>query len=101
MAEKIEVTGLTPTYVAVETTGTTFPNNGRVFIHVKASAVDTLTILTPYEAEGLQLADRTFEVQADDEMFIGPFNRVYYNDNDGNVTLSSDNTAITVAILTL
>lgn len=101
MAEKIVPAGLEATYEAIGSEGLEFTNSGSMFIHAKAAASDTLTIVTPFQAEGLELADREIVMGTGDEVFVGPFSRQLYNDSTGKVKLLSANEEITVAILTL
>lgn len=59
--QKIVNTGLEPAYAAANADGSYVPNNGRVFLHVKNGSVDTpctVTIVTPYKVDGLDIADR-------------------------------------------
>lgn len=77
--------GLNPTFVAATADGHAFNNEGaNVFLWVKndnASAV-TVTIATPIQLDGEDLADKTVSVPASEERLIGLFPRHIYNQDD-------------------
>ncbi len=75
-------------------------NNGRVLLHfVKTGANPaTITIVTPKTISGLAVVEQTFVVPATTgDVWAGPFPRDTYNDNSGDMDVStSEETAITV-----
>ena len=80
-------TGLTATYSnANGTDGNYFSNNGFVFVHAKCGAsTGTLTFQTPGTVDGLSISDRTVQISASAEVFIGPFQVATYNRGDDTV----------------
>lgn len=96
----IDRDGLDPLpYAAASGGGDDFANTGIQFIHVKNgdSSPHTVTVVTPAEVDGLEVADREIAVPAGEERFIGPFPTSWY----GLTTqLTYDAvTAVTLALL--
>jgi len=95
--------GLTASYTAFEATGVAFSNEGRTFIHVKnaqAAATTTLTIVTPNTVDGLAISDRTVQLAAATQKFVGPFQPGVYNQT-GAVVYVNASTATSVSIAAL
>jgi len=99
--------GITPTYVALTTTGRLFANGGKTIVHVVNASVDTtatIAILTPVTVGGLDLADQEVLVGPSASKFIGPFQIAYYNGKSGatrgKMTITSSlGSDVTMAIL--
>ena len=74
-------TGLTASYSDATTGGIAFANEGRSVVHIKngSGATTTLTIVTPGTVDGLAISDRTVQIAAATEEFIGPFQPGIYN----------------------
>jgi len=95
--------GLTAGYTAFEASGVAFANEGRTFMHVKnaqAAATTTLTIVTPNTVDGLAIADRTVQIVAATEEFIGPFQPGVYNQSTDVVHVDiSTATSVSIAAI--
>ena len=73
--------------------GLEFENNGNVLLLMKNTTAEsiTVTIETPATFDSdLDLDDREVSVPGEDTILIGPFSTRFYNDTDGNVTLTVD-----------
>lgn len=95
--------GITPSYnAATVTDGDGFANDGRTFIHVKNTGVETtLTIQTPATVRGFAVAEDTKTIPATtgDKMY-GPFEPELYNQANGQVYLDwSQVTGVTFAVV--
>jgi hypothetical protein len=100
--QKIELSGLNPSYVAAAAGGDEFVNSGRAFIHVKnggASSIDvTVDSQTPC-SQGYD-HDAVVAVPASEERMIGPFPKDRFNDASEKVQITySDVTSVTVAAI--
>ena len=86
-------TTTTPPMPALTTTDTFLVNNdGRTILHVmEGDTADlTVTIETPGQVDGLDVADREVTVTQNEQRFIGPFPPSDYNVNhDIRVTLGA------------
>lgn len=107
VTQQIDDAGVAPAYQAgLTTTDTyTFPNDGRVFLHVKKSGAGacTVTVVTPGTVRGKAIADATISIPASTgDKMIGPFAPDLYNDANGLVTVSfSDIAGLTAAVVRL
>jgi hypothetical protein len=105
VVQRCTAAGLEPTYSAASVDGHAAINDGRTVLHVKNgdAASVTVTIQTPYQRDGLDLAERTVEVPAGEDRFIGPFARRIYNQSGtdaGKIYVDySGVTSVTVAAL--
>jgi hypothetical protein len=98
--------GLEPVYTAAPLAGIAFVNQGeRDFVHVKNGGVGAIvvTIQTAAVFDGLALADKTINIPAGEERFVGPFTMGIYNQSaDASVYVDFDVvTSVTVAVLKL
>lgn len=105
-AQQIADTGIVPAYQAGITAADTFtfPNDGKVFLHVKKGANPcNLTLVTPATNRGKAIADTVVAIGANTDQMVGPFPTDLYNDpSTGLVTGSvSEATGFTVALLRL
>ena len=75
--------GLAPTYVAPDAAGAMIDGDGRTVLHVKngGAAPITVTVQTPEQRAGLDVAERQLPVPAGGDRFIGPFPIPTYNRN--------------------
>ena len=105
--ERILQTGLVDTYNGSLSTSNVYQvrNSGRVFLHVKKSAaVDcVVTVQTPKQVAGLDVAERTVTVPATTgDKFIGPFPPSVFNVAAGDLEFTLDDIdGLTVAVLEL
>ncbi len=94
--------GITPTWhAATASVGDSFPNTGKVMLHVKNAGSETvLTIQTPGLVDTLAVAERTVTIAATTgEKLIGPFPTSQYNQTNGRVYLDwSSVTSVTFAV---
>ncbi len=84
--------GLTPTYTPADGTGNTVPgNDGRIFLHFKNTnaATRTVTINTPGQVVGLDIADltATIPITSGDKM-VGPFPPAVFNQADDSLSIT-------------
>jgi len=104
-AQQIVNTGLAPTYAAAASAGNDFANDGRVFLHVKNTSGNdiTVTIATPRKVDGLDVAEDTVSVvKTTGEKFIGPFSPETFNQVGGLVYVTySAVTNVSVALFRL
>lgn len=107
--QKILSSGLNATYTAATVDGEAFNNAGEdVIIHIKnggAGAVQ-LTVQTPMQQDGLDVAERTVSVPAGEDRFVGPFQRSIYSKVDATLEIphavwidTDTQTSVTLAIL--
>ena len=92
--------GLTAEYSTMNASGVAFANEGRTLLHVKnaqAAATTTLSIITPGTVDGLAIDDRTVQIAAATEEFIGPFQPGVYNQS-GDVVHVDISSATTTSI---
>lgn len=101
--QRISPDGLVATYDSAIADGHSFRWGQRHFIHVinGDTASKTITIQTPQTIGGLAVADKTVDVAAGAEEFIGPFlGRETYEQSDGLVYVDySATTSVTIAAL--
>ena len=65
-----------------------FSNNERVFVHIKnGSTASVMTIESVQVIDGLAVADRSINLAASVDRFIGPFPAGVYNNADRKVHL--------------
>jgi len=96
--------GLSVSYVAADSTGDSFVNNGKTFIHVKnggGSSIDvTVNSVTPCD-QGFD-HNAIVAVPASGEKMIGPFLQTRFNSCDGKTSVTySAVTSVTVAAVSL
>jgi hypothetical protein len=81
-----------------------FPNNGQTFLQVDngdASPV-TVTVQTPRQVDGLDVAEYTLSVGASERQIFGPFPTETFNQTDGTVYINwSSVTSLTFEAFTL
>lgn len=73
--------GLTPAFVAANSDGNSFPNDGKTWIHLRnTNAAVTVTVQIPVTVDGQSVSGRTVVVGATTgEKVIGPFPVEKYN----------------------
>lgn len=102
--QTIERTGLKSTYAAAGSTGDSFSNTGRTFLHVKNgdTATHTVTVASQFFSPpaGTQKNDLAVAVPAGEERMIGPFPERAFNDANDLVQIAYDAvTSVTVAAI--
>jgi hypothetical protein len=103
--QQIADSGLTPAYqaglTAVDTY--TFPNDGRVFLHIKKGAnACNVTVTARATFRGKAVANQVINILANTDQMIGPFPPDLYNDAGGLVTVAfSEVTGLTAAVVRL
>ncbi|MCC6192265.1 MAG: hypothetical protein IT318_24805 [Anaerolineales bacterium] len=77
-----------------------FPNDGRTKLYVKNATGSTcvVTIDTPNTVDGQAIANRTVSVATAKEFEIGPFPPGDYNDGNGKVKVTFDQTVDIVVV---
>lgn len=73
--------GVSPQYTAANSSGNSFSNDGRSFVHLKnTGAAATVTFQIPVSVDGQGVAGRTVVVAATTgDKMIGPFPAAQYN----------------------
>lgn len=103
--QQINSNGLAPNFVAADTAGDTFKNDGTVFLHVKNSGAAAITATIDSKKPCDQGFDHNIEVQVPNggERLIGPFSPTRFNDPaTGMASVSySAVTNVTVAVIKL
>jgi hypothetical protein len=100
--QQTTLVGLKPAYSAAAELGDKFVNSGNCVLFVKNGAVAARTVTIDSVAACDQGHDHNIAVAvpASEERMIGPFNRVRFNDVDGNVNMTyDDHTDVTLAII--
>jgi len=100
--QDVTAAGITPVYVAASADGDSFPNNGRVMLHVKneGTADIGVTVVSAKTCNFGFQHDIVVSVPAGGEKMIGPFSPERFNDDQGQVQVNySDVTSVTVAAL--
>ncbi len=99
--QQITRAGLTPSYSAANVDGHSIANNGTEFLHVKTGSTGcTVTVKTPGQVDGLDIAERTVVIGTSSERMIGPFPRGTYNQPGEEVHVDfSAVTQVTVAAI--
>lgn len=103
--QKIDASGIIPTFVAAGASGDTFANDGRTFLHVKNGGASSITVTIDSKKPCDQGFDHdlTITIPAGGERLIGPFSPDRFNDavtKKTSVSYSSV-TSVTVAALKL
>lgn len=107
--QKVLPSGLNASYSAANVDGEAFNNASEdVVLHVKNGSGGglTVTIQTPLQKDGLDVAERQVSVPAGEDRFIGPFRREVYAKLDATLNIqqavwvdTSTQTSITLAAL--
>lgn len=73
--QRITTDGLNPAYTAANADGHSIDNDAHMFLHVKNgdASAHTVTVVTPRQVDGLDVADLTVSVPAGEERIIGRF----------------------------
>lgn len=92
--QTIVQTGITPTYVAANTDGHSFVNNGNTFLEIinsHTSATMTATVVHPGTIDGLAVADQAVSIAGGSTKRLGPFSARFnqVGTNDVNVDVST------------
>lgn len=97
--ERVVPSGLAATYSAANVDGHSITNSGNTILHVKNTdtVAKTVTVITPRQVDGLDVADQAVSVPASSERFIGPFSPETFG-NSTNIDYSAT-TGVTVAAL--
>lgn len=100
--QKVELTGLAPSYDAAAAGGDEFVNSGRTFIHVKNGGGSPIDVTVDSQMPCSQGYDHNavVAVPASGEKMIGPFRKDRFNDSDGKVQITySAVTSVTIAAI--
>ncbi len=107
--QKILSSGLNATYTGATADGEAFNNAGEdVVVHIVngSGGAVVLTVQTPMQQDGLDVAEQTVSVPAGEDRFVGPFQRDIYAKVDGVLSIPSAvwidtdvQTSITLAVL--
>jgi len=99
------VTGVYNNGVIVGTTDIVFKNSGKVMMHMKKSGAGacTVTLKTPPQVQGLDIADPTFTLPASiGDLMVGPFPPSIFNDSANDMRFNlSEVTGMTFALYEL
>lgn len=108
-AELVVSAGLNATYTAATADGEAFDNASEdVIIHIVngGGGACVLTVQTPMQQDGLDVAERTVSVPAGEDRFVGPFQRSIYGKLDSTlgiphaVWIDTDvQTSVTLAVM--
>jgi hypothetical protein len=100
--QSVTLAGLNPSYSAASAGGDDFVNDGRTFLHVKnggAGAI-TVTVTTPAQISGIDVADIAVSVPNGSERMIGPFPTNLFNASTGKASITySGVTSVTIAAI--
>lgn len=104
--QQLDDAGVAQTYQTPNAVDTyTFPNDGRVFLHVKKSGagICNVGVITPGTVRGKAIADASIAIPASTgDKMIGPFAPDLYNDANGLVSVTfSEVTGLSVAVVRL
>lgn len=101
-AQQITITGLNPTYTAVNATDTINFSSDRQFLHVKngGGSSTTVTVVVPGTERGQAIPDVAVTVAAGGAQLIGPFDSGEAVLNVISVTYSPT-TSVTAALLSI
>lgn len=83
--QQITSAGVAAAYEAANADGHMIDGDERTFLHVKngSAASINVTVQTPQQRDGLDVAERVVAVPAGAERFIGPFSKQQYNRPSG------------------
>ena len=83
--QDIVASGLNPVYSAANIDGHSIDNDNKAFLTVKNGGAGAceVTVQTPRQEDGLDLAERVVSVPAGEERDIGPFPPKSYNRTSG------------------
>lgn len=102
--QKITQAGIIPSFGAATAGGDVFDNGGEAYVHAKNGDTSdkTVTITAQSPCDQGFLHDINVTVSAGGEEILGPFPPHFYNDQNGQVNVSYDNTtSLTLAIFQL
>lgn len=102
--QQVALAGLNPSYAAASAGGDSFPNDGKIVLHVKNTngAARTVTVVSQRPASpGLAPSNNGVSVPATTgERLIGPLDPTVWNDANGNVQITySAETGVTIACI--
>lgn len=82
--------------------GNSFVNTGREILLLKRNSGDgtgTTTVAVQQTVDGQAVADKSFEIEADSMLAVGPFPKDTYNDANGKVQLTHDDALTEMVVL--
>lgn len=90
-AQQIAAAGIVPAYAAANVDGHSFPNDGNTILHVKngSAASINVTLQTPQQKSGLDVAENIVAIAAGSEKMIGRLTPETYNRPSGAVDPST------------
>lgn len=97
--QRITRSGANPSFESANVDGNSFDHDDEAFVWVKNgdTASKTVTVPTPRQVTGLDVADLTVDVPAGEDRAIGPFPKDTFQQDDGTVHVDySDVTSVTV-----
>ena len=100
--QEIDRDGIAPTMSPASSGGDKCANDGATHIFIKngGGSQRTVTLDIRQEVDGQAVTDRTVDIAAGTEKFIGPFPKVIYDDDQENVNWTYDAvTSVTVCAL--
>ena len=100
--QDIKIAGLNASYTTITSDGISFTYQNDTFAHIIATTAATITIDTPITLDdGLTVEDRTIDLESSEEIFVGPFDKKIYGQDDNSIYIDSDQTDTDIAILRL
>lgn len=80
-AQQVAPTGLSPSYSAANADGHQFANDGNTLLHVKngGAGACVVTVQTPQQIAGLDVAEQAITIPAGEERLIGRLRPATYN----------------------
>jgi len=90
--QKVGLSGLNPAFVAADSAGDSFANEGRVFLHVKnGDTVDRIVTIDSVQSCNFGFDhDITVTVLAGEDSQIGPFSTIRFNNENRLVNVTYD-----------
>lgn len=91
--------GITPTFVAANTDGHSFVNNGNTFVEIingHTSATMTATVIHPGTIDGLTVADLAVSIAGGSTKQIGPFSARFNQPGTNDVNIDVSTTAASI-----
>jgi hypothetical protein len=109
MLQKLQSTGVAPSYVSARAGGDEFENDGLTWLLIRNGAVEVSVTFATYKyiddqhfsSVPLKVSDRIVVIPANNERYIGIFPKDLYNDPNGSVQMTYDKIDnVTVAAFT-
>lgn len=91
--------GITPTFVAANTDGHSFVNNGNTFVEIinsHTTATMTATVVHPGTIDGLAVADQPVTIPGGATRRVGPFSARFNQPGTNDVNIDVSTTAASI-----